>query len=517
MIVEDEGVVALDIQHHLTKLGYEVAAVVSSGAEAVSLACETDLDLILMDIRLRGEMDGIEAAEQIKARCDIPVIYLTAHADAGTLARAKFTVPFGYIVKPFGELELQTAIEIGLLRHQHEQRERAYARQLEHEIAERKRAEMALSASEARYRLLVETSPDGISLLGPDGDLLMVNQQIADLLCFDSPDALLASGLDMLNIVAPRDRERALADLQKCLAQGHGRDLEYTAVRQDGTEVPVEVSVSVVRSPDGAPQSLICVIRDISARKRAEQTTSALTAERERVKVLRQFLGDASHDLRTPLTTMKTSLYLLEKASDSEKQNQLVTVLSKQATHLERLFDDMLTMVSLDLTDTLSLDRFDLNRLVADVLEKQRPLADQKACTLQFIPDRATLPIRADEFYLAHAIVKLIQNALQFSPEGGAVTVRTFLVARQAVVEVQDSGPGIQDYDLPHIFSSFYRADHARRTELGGMGLGLTIAKRVAELHHGTIGVESEPTKGSVFHITIPADVPYEVQRRESP
>ncbi|MBW2204117.1 MAG: response regulator, partial [Deltaproteobacteria bacterium] len=106
LIVEDDGVVARDIQNRLENLGFEVYAIVPSGEKAIQKAKEDSPDLVLMDIMLKGEMDGTVAAEQIRSQFDIPVVYLTAYADKGVLERAKVTEPFGYIIKPFEDREL---------------------------------------------------------------------------------------------------------------------------------------------------------------------------------------------------------------------------------------------------------------------------------------------------------------------------------------------------------------------------------------------------------------------------
>ena len=120
LVVEDESIVAKDIQVCLRKLGYDVVGVVSSGEEAVEKAEELDLDLIMMDIMLKGEMSGIEAAEIIRKKKSIPVIFLTAYTDRNTVDKAKETEPFGYIIKPFKEIDIQTAIEIALYKHSRE-------------------------------------------------------------------------------------------------------------------------------------------------------------------------------------------------------------------------------------------------------------------------------------------------------------------------------------------------------------------------------------------------------------
>ena len=110
LVVEDEGIIAKDIQNILKSMGYAVPAIASSGEGAIKKAAETFPDLVLMDIVLGGHMDGVEAAEQIRDRFDIPVVYLTAYADNKTLQRAKITEPYGYILKPFSERELHTTI-----------------------------------------------------------------------------------------------------------------------------------------------------------------------------------------------------------------------------------------------------------------------------------------------------------------------------------------------------------------------------------------------------------------------
>ena len=130
LVVEDESIIALDLQSLLIDLGYEVTAIASSGEEGVRWAEETRPDLTLMDVRLRGAMDGVEAAGQIRARFDIPVIYLTAYADEATLQRAKITEPFGYLLKPFQKRELKATIEMALYKHRAERAIQRHNREL---------------------------------------------------------------------------------------------------------------------------------------------------------------------------------------------------------------------------------------------------------------------------------------------------------------------------------------------------------------------------------------------------
>jgi len=135
LVVEDERIVARDLQRRLQRLGYTVCAIAASGPEAMAYAAQTKPDLILMDIVLPGPMDGIEAVAQIRAHADIPVIYLTAHADEDTLQRAKTTEPFGYLLKPFDTRVMQTTIEMALYKHHMEQERRLLLHQLQEALA----------------------------------------------------------------------------------------------------------------------------------------------------------------------------------------------------------------------------------------------------------------------------------------------------------------------------------------------------------------------------------------------
>ena len=121
LVVEDESIVSKDIQHSLKKLGYNVVGSSATAEKAIELAISERPDIILMDIMLKGEMNGIEAADEIRKTCAIPIIFLTAYADESTLSKAKITEPFGYILKPFKEIDLHTTIEMAIYKHGREQ------------------------------------------------------------------------------------------------------------------------------------------------------------------------------------------------------------------------------------------------------------------------------------------------------------------------------------------------------------------------------------------------------------
>jgi DNA-binding LytR/AlgR family response regulator len=159
LVVEDESIVSKDIQQSLKKLGYNIVGAASTGERAIELANETKPDLVLMDIMLKGDMSGIETAEKIKETLSIPVIYLTAYADENTLAKAKVTEPYGYIIKPFKEIDLHTSIEMALYKHGKEQ-EIVKERDFLYSLVENKEGDDSVIFVKSNSRLVKVKSSD---------------------------------------------------------------------------------------------------------------------------------------------------------------------------------------------------------------------------------------------------------------------------------------------------------------------------------------------------------------------
>ena len=259
LVVEDEFIVAADIQTRLESLGYDVPTTVASGEKAVEKAGTLRPDLVLMDIQLKGLMDGVEAADQIRRRFGIPVIYLTANADHPTVQRAKVTEPFGYVIKPFEERELHTAIEVALYKHQ---------------------AEQTLKESEERYRLLEELSPEAI-IVQSDEKIVYANHAAANLFGAASAETLL--GLAVADFVHPDHHENFRAH-ERHLRRNQQSDLKAEKfVRMDGQVRDVEVVMASVTY--GGKLAIQILTRDITERRRAET----------------QLLHDAFHDSLTGL------------------------------------------------------------------------------------------------------------------------------------------------------------------------------------------------------------------------
>lgn len=203
---------------------------------------------------------------------------------------------------------------------------------------------------------------------------------------------------------------------------------------------------------------------------------------------------------------MNTSLYLLRrKSNDLGEAATHVDTLDMQLAHLTRLLEDLFAMSRLDEPE-LYMERalLDLDQLVTRIIQELGPDAARKKQQLRFDASGRLPSVLADQVDLRRAITHLVANALSYTPAGGQITVRTRLEKQNVIVEVQDTGIGIDPQDLPHIFERFYRADLARQTETGGSGLGLAIVQKIIENHSGTIDVESQLGAGSTFRICLP-------------
>lgn len=249
LIVEDEGIIARDLEESLTSLGCEVVSLEVSGEKAVERASREKPDLVLMDIVLQGPLDGIEAAAEIRSRLDIPVIYLTAYTDSKVMERAKVTEPFGYLIKPFDNRELSFAIEMALYKH---------------------RAELKMRESRQRYQELVETAgaiPWELDLA--TNKFTYVGPQAEKVLGYPVED-----WVDMdfwAGLLHPED-VWAKEQCMSAVARGEDHELEYRAIASDKRIVWLRDIVNIVKAEDGRPVMLRGFMLDITTRKKAEES-----------------------------------------------------------------------------------------------------------------------------------------------------------------------------------------------------------------------------------------------------
>ncbi|HPQ51745.1 MAG TPA: PAS domain S-box protein, partial [Spirochaetota bacterium] len=253
LIIEDEAIIALNIKTDLEIRGYKVVKVVSTGAEAVRAVDEYKPDLILVDIFIDGEMDGIDAVIDIQKKHDIPVIYLTAHSDDSTLQRAKSTRPYGYILKPVNLNELYSSIDIALYKYTMEQR---------------------LIESEKRYRNLIESINDVIFSTDDTGTVTYVSPQIEDLIGYSVPEI---AGKKYIDFIYADDHEQSIAHFQKMQISTETRAGEYRIAAKDGSIRWVQTSIRPVFH-DGIFGGMHGVLVNVTEKKKTEESLKTFKA-----------------------------------------------------------------------------------------------------------------------------------------------------------------------------------------------------------------------------------------------
>jgi two-component system phosphate regulon sensor histidine kinase PhoR len=254
------------------------------------------------------------------------------------------------------------------------------------------------------------------------------------------------------------------------------------------------IALSMEVLPVGGGRGAVLVARDV-------------TEQRNYDRLRKEFVANVSHELRTPLSLIRGYVETLREGAlgDAERAPGFLETIEKNVLRLGRLVDDLLELSRLESGGPILNPRpVEARALLEKVREDFIPLAHKKRQSLSIVMNPDLAPVRADPDFLERAIRNLVDNAVKYAPEGGAITLWAGAEGDWAVFKVRDDGPGIPRADLPRLFERFYRVDKSRSRELGGTGLGLAIVKHIAQLHGGGVAVESEPGAGSVFSIRLP-------------
>jgi len=383
-----------------------------------------------------------------------------------------------------------------------------------HDISARKAAEARLAENETRYRSISQLTSDYAfsAYIGEDGTphtdwVFGAFQRITGF----APEEI-GSHQNWLRLIHPADRAMFEDTVQQMVTVGADREHEFRLIARSGEVRHLRVRYHPVTDPEtGRVHRIYGAAEDITARKLADLNALEATLQKERVRLLSDFIRDVSHDVRTPLTAINTSIYLLRRLDNDPAHRALhYDRIEQQTARLKELLEGMLTLVRLDQREGFEFRSVNVNEAVTSVSTRMRPLLEARRIVLQhdLHPD---LPlIQADKDELQRALLNLLGNAARFTPEEGTITLRTAVRPSRVLIEVQDTGIGIAEADLARIFEHFYRADRSRSPETGGAGLGLAITKKIVEQHGGQIEVESQPGAGSTFRVLLPAAQPAE-------
>lgn len=489
LIVEDERIVAKDLQHTLAAMGYDAFAIASSADEALSQAAVKCPDLVLMDIRIKGGRDGIETAELLRKRYGVPIVYLTAHADDATIERAKRTTPYGYLMKPVKSAELRSAIEVSLHRHE-----------MEKQLRERERW----------FATTLRSIDDAVITVDLDGRIATINPaaEVATGIAADQAIGRMAS--DVLRLDAGA---HPTPPLDEVLAGR--RTIAIHDARLDTARRPQRI-ISGTASPVLDADELrgaVVVFRDVTDHKRVQQQLEIA----DRLASLGTLTAGVAHQINNPLAVvMANASYVRSELDD-------IGVGIRALDDPDRDLADRVRELA-EIQAEISAAGLRIGKIVADLKAFSRPPEQTSGAAdigsaiswavrttehefrhrARLICDVAALPpATADETRVGQVFVNLLMNAAQAIAPGKAseneVAIRARCDGDRIIVEVRDTGPGIAHDDLGRIFEPFYTT----RAIGEGTGLGLSVCHGIIKSVGGEIEVDSTVGVGTTFRVIL--------------
>ena len=361
-----------------------------------------------------------------------------------------------------------------------------------------------LNLSEERYRMTTELISDyayaySISSSGEIEQEWSTDHALEQVTGYTAQEILQPP---LFKIFHPEDMERAKQDVQKVI-NGETFTAQYRILTKDNQLRWIEVTRRPVWD-----QKKRRVVRyyggssDITDRKQAEQHALEVAEVQGSVRFFRDFVSNMTHDLKTPLAIINTSIYLLTKSADPAHQKKHLTKLQNQSNQLTKKINAILTIARLDSIPELTFNVVDVNTMMPRICEEFNSHLEHNTLTLHTNFEDTLPSLLGDVDELHRAITNLVENAINYTPENGSVHLSTHSTQDHIIIKVRDTGIGITPEDLEHIFDRFFRADNAKSYQ--GTGLGLAILQRIIALHNGTIEVDSTVGEGTTFKLIFP-------------
>jgi PAS domain S-box-containing protein len=514
-----------------------------SGDEALIAMLRHNFAAIILDIRMPG-MNGIELAHLVKQRRrtrDVPILFLTAHlVDDADVLRGYGVGGVDYLSKPLNADILRSKVAVFVELFRKTRQLAAINAALQTEVVERHRAQQALAQANQELELRVAERTAALTVahrgVRENEERLRLAMDVAQMAAWEwdvatdqmtwstDPEALFGfpagsfgPQLRIRSAVHPDDRARVDAALSKALSDGL-YECEYRVLRPAGSVVWVTERGQVLRRPDGSLDKIVGVSRDVSAQRRAEQEGERLLIreraardEAERQSRFKdEFLATLSHELRTPINAILGWLSILARGEAVRDPAKAIEVIQRNAQMQAKLIEDLLEMNKLTSgTARLDVALVDVKTTVESALQALQPTAEAKGVHINASIDPAVPQMTADARRLQQVIWNLVHNAIKFTPDKGRVDVAVTWTSASVQIRVADTGQGIPTEFLPYVFDRFRQADSSATRGAWGLGIGLSIAKHIVELHGGTITAESGgPGQGATFLVQLPASRP---------
>ena len=510
----------------------------NSADEALLCLLRNDFAAIVLDIRM-PDMSGIELAKLIKRRKrseHVPILFLTAHlVDDDDVLKGYGVGAVDYLSKPINADILRSKIGVFIdtfkktaalaelnetLQREVAVRERAQAalrvanEELERRVQERTtalvRAHQGVRENEERLRMALDVAqiaawewplPNGQMQWSTDPEAL-----------FGFPKGAFGADLRIMRVVHPADRARLEEATDVALRTGV-YEADYRAVRPDASVVWITERGRVVSDPEG--DRMVGISRDVTGeREHARERERLLRSEREardeaerQSRLKDEFLATLSHELRTPMNAILGWLSILESGKPIREIHSALAIINRMQA---KLIEDLLDMNRLMAGNVqLEVSAVDLGSLLQATMQALQPAADAKSVQLIAAVPAGSRELLADGRRLQQVLWNLVHNAIKFTPPHGRVEIRVRHDDEHFEITVQDNGQGITPSFLPHVFERFRQQDASATRPTFGLGLGLSIAKHLIELHGGSIAAASAGDgAGSTFSVKIPSAAP---------
>jgi len=487
LIVEDERILARDMQQTLQRAGYRVSRMAASGKEAISAVDQCKPDLVIMDIMLQGDLDGIETAGRIRNHHSVPILFLSSVRDAELLERAKAVEPSGYLVKPYEKEELCTVIDLAL--HQHR------TRKANHRI-------------EARFRKICTLDQRGIALIDRQGRIVEANPALNKLLGCDVATLIKAA---FSQFIHPEDRDKNDCLLRELFSNLRiSYELELRLCSLSGISVWVRLDVCIFPSEDPGEEEpyALCIIEDLTG----EKSLKARLAAAQRLGTIGTLASGFAHNLGNDLAPALVAIPLLRRTKSQEDFHKILGMMEASLKRSSSIIRKLVQMSNPGQTERKIMDC----RLVVNEVTAIVNCVFPKRITLDVCMPPAPLKVHGNADEIHECLLNLCLNARDAITGQGRIRLdaRRMSIDNQlppnqssatpgeyVLLSVEDTGSGIAPELLDKIFEPFFTTKENNQ----GTGLGLATVRETVKAHEGFIQVHSTLNQGTKFQLYLPA------------